>query len=170
MVTILNIWMINVWLLNFRLRPCTRVKTGWTVSQRMVLMISHLFVCKVSVPAADGMDVEWQQEEGPFQRPASNTVKWSSLTEPCTLTAERACLNPSITLRLFSMCLHDWRNLGSVALSDSLNEGEGASVKWLPRRTRCLLCRTVFWHLLVRHIQTQITHLDNGLQWFTWTF
>lgn len=73
----------------------------------------------------------------------------------------RALILTSHKHSAYSECIFTTEGVGARGFFWQL-VGKGGSVKWLPRRIRCLLCRTIFWHLLVRHIQTQITHLDRN--------
>lgn len=134
-----------------------------------VILCLFMFV-RCQSPPTDPSDAEWQQEEEPFWAPVeSNTVQQS--ISPRTPSRSPALWQPSALIltsckqSAYSECIFTTEGVGARGFFWQL-VGKGGSVKWLPRWIRCLLCRTIFWHLLVRHIQTQITHLDrngNGL-------
>lgn len=126
-----------------------------------------VYVCEMSGPPGRPIGrAIWQQEEGPFWAPVErNTVKQS--ISPRTASRSPALWQPSaliLTSRkhfAYSECIFTTEGVGARGSFWQL-VGKGGSVKWLPWRIRCLLCRTLFWHSLVRHIQTQITHLDRN--------
>lgn len=154
---------------------CSKSFCSGCIPPLCFLLIISVILClfvfgRCQSPPTDPSDTEWQQEEEPFWAPVeSNTIQQS--ISPRTPSRSPALWQPSALIltshkhSAYSECIFTTEGVGARGFFWQL-VGKGGSVKWLPRRIRCLLCRTIFWHLLVRHIQTQITHLDrngNGL-------